>query len=300
VNSERSRDERAQRRERGLPNGGTRPFGWEKDGIAEHPVEMPALRKGVRDALAGVAIKAISRDWSEAKGATVGTSTVRRVLLSERLRGRLADGKPAVWDAVVTDDEAAALRGILTARQRGTNLPTQLQTGLAGCGVCGSTVRGAVNRLGVGCYECSAHPHLRVPREPRDAFVIDLVADYLDREGVQATADTEPLSTRHAALTERLGEIADAFADGEMTREQSRRATDRLRTQLAEVEAALAAMTRTTSLPTSGAQFRAMTRERQRAVLEVLQFRVIFDAPGRGKRYFDPTTIRTEARTSAA
>lgn len=295
VNSERSLAERKQRRERGMPNGGTRPFGFLADCRTPHPREYPALQRGAADALAGVNLTQIAREWSAVKGSTVTSSTVRRVLLSERLAGKLPDGRPAVWDPVVSADTAAALRGLLD-RPATTHAATQLLTGHALCGGCGAPVRGAVNRHRVGCYECSATPHLRVRRAERDAFAIDLIADYLDRERVEAAADTAPLTTRHAALEQRLGEVADAFADGELTREQSRRATDRLRGQLAEVEEQLATFTRASTLPGSGAAFRALPVARQRAVLGALPWRIVLDPPGRGARYFDPVTVRVEPR----
>lgn len=290
VNSERSREERAQRRERGMPNGGTRPFGWQKDGITPHPDEWPALLDGIRDAIAGVSLRQVARDWSAVKGGTVTSTTVRRVLLSERIAGRLPTGEAGVWRAAATPDEVAALRGVL-ARPSPPRSVHCLLTGWALCGLCGAPVHGAVNRLGVACYECAAAPHLRVPREPRDALVLARVAAYLDREAVVTAVDTGPLSARHAALTANLVEVADMLVSGEFDREQAARATAGYRAQLAAVEADLAAAAGAATLPGSGEAFLALDQPRQRAVLERLPWRVRFLSPGRGARTFDAGTV---------
>lgn len=295
VNSERSRDERAQRRARGLPNGGTRPFGWQANGIDPHPTEMPALRRAVEEVIGGKPLRAVARDWSAVKGTRVQTATVRRVLLSERIRGRLPDGQPAVWAAVATEEEGAALRGVLN-RPAPTQNAVQLLTGWALCGVCRSPVRGGVNRLGVGCYECRERPHLRLPREPRDEFVRQLVAEWLDRERLAADVDTRPLQTRLAAIAVQLEEVADMLVAGELDRAQAARATDRLRTQRAAVEVQLAEVAARAAAPATGAAFLSLDTAAQRSVLALLPWRVVMVSPGRGSRSFDPESVLVIAR----
>lgn len=290
--SERSRLERAQRRARGLPNGGTRPFGFEANGVTPREAEYAAIVRGAADVLAGVPLAQVARAWSAAKGSTVAAPTVRRVLLSERVAGRLPDGKPAVWPAVIDADQVVALRALLS-RPVPVRAAEHFLTGLALCGKCRAPVHGAVTRLGASAYTCSAAAHLKVRRAERDAWVQILVADYLDREGLAAAADTAPLTTRHAALTAQLGEVADMLADAELTREQAARASDRLRARLDTVEAELAAATRTSMLPETGAAFLALPTYRQRQVLAAVPWRVILDPPGRGARKFDPATVRT-------
>lgn len=292
VNSERSRAEREQRRVRGRPNGGQRPFGWLPDGITPHPVEWPALARGAEDLLAGVSLARIARDWSAATGRRIRTPTVRRVLGSRRIEGRLPDGRPGVWEPVVDAERAAALRGALAGTHPA--YAQHLLTGWALCGRCRAPVNAAVTHRGKPAYKCSAVEHLRVSRPERDEYVRELIAAYLNREHVETVPDTAPIAARLATTATRLADVAEAFAAGEITRAQTALATARLRAQQEDAERAMAAAARIGALPDTGAVFLALDTARQRAVLSALPWRVVLLSPGRGRKDFNPETVRVE------
>jgi len=119
--------------------------------------------------------------------------------------------------------------------------------------------------------------------------------------------DTRPdvgeLRIRSLALRSRLDSLAVDFADGELTASQLRTATERIRLQIAQLDAALAAAGRVSVLsdlagqPDTAAVWDGLALDRQRAVIDALMV-ITLHPPGRGARTFDPSTIKIEWRTA--
>jgi site-specific DNA recombinase len=118
-------DELAQR---GAYKGGSRPFGFEPDGITHRKAEAKRLRDAAQKVLRGAKLGAIVKQWDKAgvrtaTGAHWRTSQLKRTLLSPRVVGLRehhgqvmtdADGKPvhAVWRPILAADvdKAVALQ----------------------------------------------------------------------------------------------------------------------------------------------------------------------------------------------
>jgi DNA invertase Pin-like site-specific DNA recombinase len=82
-----------QRADDGLPNGGTRPFGFAQDRIAHKPDEAKLIRELVDRFLVTGSINAIANDWNARGIKTVATQDHERFLAGERAKDR----QPTVW-----------------------------------------------------------------------------------------------------------------------------------------------------------------------------------------------------------
>lgn len=329
--SDRYRRAAVQAAQQGRRVGGRRPFGYEADGMTVREDEAALIRAGYAAILAGSTIAALARAWNEA-GLHTGKvgwksgepsrwtrDSVRLVLLNPRnagLRRHLGEvvGK-AVWPALVDEETYYAARAVITDPARRTagpgRLGTRLLTGIALCGVCDQTVMagsGARARRGHDLYRCRSLKHVSRQLDPVEEYVTELVVERLSRPDARdllvdhGRPDAGVLKEKAHALRERLDSLAVEFADDDdMSPSQLRAATRRLRERLAVVEGELADAGRTDVLgplvlaEDVRAAWLALDRERQRAAIDALMV-IRLDPPGRGKRYFDPATVRIEWR----
>ncbi|MGP4112515.1 recombinase family protein [Streptomyces sp. 4N509B] len=174
----RLRDNHRSRAERGVPVGGTRPFGWNADKKTLNEAEAPYLRQAIRDFARGKSLTAICAEWRDAGvKTTLGNDwTLRSLKLTlwnprscgwRRYRGEILrdeEGNPIVgqWETVVSPGEWEAVDALFRARQGravgtgqeiGEVLPENfsqarhLLTGLLRCGrshdgeLCGTALR---------------------------------------------------------------------------------------------------------------------------------------------------------------
>lgn len=306
--SERARRERQQRRERGMPNGGGRAFGFEADRRTPRPAEQELLRQACRDVLAGRSLRSIAKEWdaagvpSPAGAPTWRPATIGDCLRRHRMIGQLPGGEPACWDPVVTEDVWHAVRAVLNDPARRIERgEIRLLTGIARCGHCGSPVNAGITRHGKPTIRCSAVRHLDRAAEPVEDHVADVVLGYLAGQELRPAREEGPttaLATQVAGLRARLDEAAEMFAEGEVTRDQLTRITARLTADLETAEARLAAATGATvldSLPLGLDALRAAwdrgDQEWRRRVLRALDVQVVVHAAGRGAQRFDPATV---------
>jgi site-specific DNA recombinase len=82
-----------QRVDEGLPNGGSRPFGFEADRITHRPEEVVLVKELVERFLVSGSINAVARDWNARGIKTVATIEHERFLAGERK----TDRKPTTW-----------------------------------------------------------------------------------------------------------------------------------------------------------------------------------------------------------
>jgi hypothetical protein len=178
-------------------------------------------------------------------------------------------------------------------------------TGLALCGVCGSTIHGGGSTTrGVRTYRCRAsYGHVGRRAEPVDRFVSSVVIERLSRPDAadllvdHAKPDVDALRERAVTLRERLTTLAVEFADGSLTAGQIKTATESIRAQLAATEAEMADAGRVDLLgPLVRAEdveavWRGLDTSRRRAVIDALTEAVRVMPAGRGRRDFDPDTV---------
>lgn len=282
---ERMKDKHAANRRAGVNHGGPRTFGFRavrpkatRDQTPQvpkvDPGEAALIREAANAVLAyaadpetGRTLTGICRDWNERKiptprGKTWTIQTLRGVLLSPRIAGRVAhegeDAGPAQWDAIVEYDVWLALRNVLNdpSRRSGSagdegRQPKYLGSGLYLCGRdgCGAVVRPGGARAGQRQqYRCTSSAHLIRTAGPVDDFVERVLVARLCREDARAAfsapvavtptqPSTEELNARHAALTSRLETLAEAFAgDDEAEPVEYRAASRKIRERIAAIE----------------------------------------------------------------
>lgn len=194
--------------------------------------------------------------------------SVRRVLTNPRYCGirahRGVEYGPAKWPSIVPEETYRAALVVLRDPARRTGGAgrdgVQLLTGLALCGAdgCRQTVHGGGASHKKPIYRCRTSatpagelphvpgPHVNRLAEPVDDLVERLVIDRLSRPDAHELlvdhdrADVPALRDEANAFRGRLDALAMEFADGELTASQLRVATDRLRAELAEIEAQIA------------------------------------------------------------
>ncbi|RYF60690.1 MAG: recombinase family protein [Comamonadaceae bacterium] len=188
--SARQRLANQQRAAEGKPwSSGFRAFGYALDGTvlegeAEH-VRMAAL-----DALEGTSMKELERRWGSLGLRSVHAKDdsdkgwtargIRNLLLNPRYAGLATyRGKvvgPGAWEPILTEDEHAQLRLLLTdparrtTRRSGGRVAENLLSGIARCESCGDTVN-AKRPHGVSAY-CCIKGCLVTVREEAEAYVV--------------------------------------------------------------------------------------------------------------------------------
>jgi site-specific DNA recombinase len=123
LRSERVKAKMDELAEAGLFSGGTRPFGYERDGVTIREVEAQAVRDWAADILDGKSLAQICRDAKEAgiksaQGKDWHPSTVRNILVAPRTAGlRQHRGETigeAVWEPLLDNGVWMNVKAILT------------------------------------------------------------------------------------------------------------------------------------------------------------------------------------------
>ena len=266
----RQKAQHRQRRERGGQWWSTRPFGYNRDGSL-HEGEAPLMEEGYTRMLTGTATWVGLCSLLNEAGATTTKgkmwtpTTTRQVFLSPRnaaltkVDGDLVRGG---WEPIVDKETwsyALRLIGSPSMNGRGQGTRKGLLTGLVECGVCSATVqvktrstkqRGDRKLYGATCG------HSTAPMAWLDDFVGKEIVKFLVSPAAllmfsYAAKDSgrrDELMRTAEALRRRLDDVADAFASGEVTRDQLRKASAGIRQQLGTVESDLQRVTVPTPL----------------------------------------------------
>jgi site-specific DNA recombinase len=214
---------------------GRRPFGWAEDRLSLHPVEAPAIATAIRDVIAGRSLSSVATEWNanpELRTTTGRKWSNRTVsMLMHRAtnpgfavyQGRILRNVEAEWQPIVTLAEHETVCAVLDSPARKTTpgpRPKHLLTGVAKCGICGSSV---YHRI-VGSHGVRKHRHVLACKQSRN-------------HGNRSAAPIE--RAVEEAVLERLSQ-PDAV---ELFRAKPRKAT---KTATAEIERIRALMERTT------------------------------------------------------
>lgn len=291
VDRKSARQKRAaqQRAERGQSWGSRRPFGFMADQTTHHPVEAGIVRGMYDDFLNGVGQREIVRRLT-ARGVktTMGNDwsqpVLRNFLLNPRNAGlRAYKGEvvsEAAWEPLV--DEATWRATVDRLEGRGgptySRARKHLLVGVATCGVCGEGMRTNYTVAGARQYVCPKH-HVARRADLVDDLVVSTALAILKRTpdvGRRDDAEGRDLLAQAAALRARLESLATEFADGVLTGQQLRTATERTRSNLAAVEGQIARAAEGTALGAlAGASdlhgaWERLGVERQRSAIEAL------------------------------
>jgi DNA invertase Pin-like site-specific DNA recombinase len=328
--SARQRRAQLQAAERGLPAGGPRAFGYERDGLTVREPEAKALRSAYASLLAGRSMVGIARDLDAAGfitarlGKRFNHSAARAVLVNPRnagLRAYRGDIKgKAQWPAIVDEDTWRTANAMLTDSERrrgpGSSARKWLLSGLALCGRCDDgettvkvTYREAdANGRNVRAYRCHKSSHLTREASFCDWRVTERVIARLSRDDARDLLidddreDLAELRVSQTTLRVRLDQLAEQFADGTLTAAQLKAGTERLRTRLADLETRMVHIDRApllADLVTASdvrKAWEAAGLDRQRAIIDLL-YTVTLLPRGPGRKPAELESVRMEAKS---
>lgn len=335
IKSERITAAAVRRARSGRPSGDL-GYGWIKEGIgaaatwSDHPQQAAVVREIVDRLLSGETLRGVTESLNQRgerapKVGTWGKTSVKKLAtresnIAQRIHHR---GQPdeerfdGCWPAIVDrakHEKVVALLGQPARRANRLARPGArrhlLSWGIGECGVCREKLRAVTKRGRHGrpldLYVCDGKGCVGRSEPSTDEVVKELVIgrlalpdalDWLLGDDDEARRWGERVDD----IQRRLGEAADAFADGGITAEQLRRITSRLQPELDDAERQRSQSVVSLDLdtlrplagPTARERWDGMAVSQRRAVLQALGIRVIIERtrPGPG---FDPESVRIE------
>lgn len=287
-----------------------RAFGHTANRAGVVDEEAAAIREAARRVLGGDTLSAVVSDWNRrglttANGGPWRVNSLSSLLVQPRLAGLANDAAPAIVDA----ETHARLVALHAERRKGPRRPTRryLLTGLLRCWRCGGGLRGMPRGRGADLYVCPGPPHggcsgTAVTADHADVAVRDMVLARLDSPalvGAATRADVDPTVATLAGHRQRLDDLADMWAAGEISRAEWVSLKRRLGDQARVVEAEAARQARLAArrvLAGTGRALRrswpAMTVADRRAVLHAVLDHVVVLAAEPPKQVFRPERLQ--------
>ncbi|UXA19818.1 recombinase family protein [Mycobacterium sp. SMC-4] len=329
VKTERLRSTMRQQAALGKYHGGSRPFGYEKDGVTVVPEEAAEIAKAASAVAGGESLRSVVRDLN-VRGVPTATGKVgkwtsqqlRELLLRPRIAGLSSHNGEVVgaaqWPAIIDEPLWRAVVAVLSNPARQTNVGRAgtakwLGSGLYVCGVCDERqMRVSLGKSGadsrIPMYRCNnrdAVPGRHVTRNAvaLDTFVEELVIERLSRPGEverltrrDDTVDTSKLRAEHVEIAERKDELAALFGDGTIDAGQFATASKRLSAREDEITDALAsAGWRSPLAPLAGGDVRelwaGLTLGAKRAILSTVVDIVVLPSKRQPKGCIDPNAV---------
>ena len=322
--SRRIKRKHEERAAAGRPTGGgTRPFGYRPDRLTLEPVEAALVREAAGRVLAGEAVRGIATDWN-ARGITTAAGnawtiqTLRRMLFSARIAGQSElHGEivaPGTWEPIITPEELARLRAILSERTRARSRPVRryLLTGLLRCGLCDAPLVARPQANGDRRYICAKGPgysgcgRMAIRADRVEAFLAAAVLVQLDSPAVAAALATAASAdaasaAEHDALRqdrEQLDELARAYGDKLVTFPEWLAARAPIEARIDAAQRKLSRLSRSVAIdPYVGrsealrAAWGELTLNRQRSIVSALLERAVIRPAVPGRTAFDPDRI---------
>jgi hypothetical protein len=272
--------------------------------------------------LAGDSLRSICSDLNEA-GITTATGrqwtsqTLRRMLMNPRYSGQRAyHGEivaKAEWPAIITARETQQLQATLGDPDRRTNRASRryLLTRLLRCSHCKGTLVARPRDDGSRRYVCASGPNFggcgktTVVADPVEQFITQAVLHRLETPRLPEARRRKPDDAKGAewqAEVERrqtqLDELAELWANGEITRGEWLKARTPLEKRLTVAKKKLAALNRTTVLlpfiddaRLLREQWQTMTLSRQHQIVAATLQHIEVRPAVRGRNRFDESRL---------
>lgn len=236
---ERLRSSQIDRAARGLWRSGKPPFAYRAADAPGHleaaPGEWAAARTAADKLLAGRTATSVARwlndeGWRTRHGKKWTAGTIRTYFTSGVVAGEsIHHGKvvgTGQWPALLSADEAATIRAVLTDPARLTHQGQErrwMLTGIMRCGACGGGLRCQRSRNVCGwSYTCKECGGVSCDQKRTDDFFTDVVLGYLERPDNQlvvSSGDDEnvaDLLVELDQLNDRRAALGRLFAAGEI------------------------------------------------------------------------------------
>jgi len=321
--SERLRRKARESAEAGRPNGGVRPFGYEKDQMTVVESEAAVIRELADRFLAGEATASLTRWLAENEIPTAGgagwqSSTVSQMLKSPRIAGlRSHNGivvGDAMWPAIISPEQhrqIVAMYGRKTPN--GKRSPRRyLLSGLLRCGKCGNKLFSSARR-DTRRYVCMSGPDhggcgkLTIVAAPVEEWIAEAVLMRIDSPAMndalkgRAAADerTGALLAELQADQSQMAELSHLWATKAISSAEWKAAREPIEARVFAAERQLSQITGDHALDGivgHGEELRssweALPLTRQAAIVgAVMDFGTIAGAEGRSTNVVDPNRI---------
>jgi site-specific DNA recombinase len=317
----RKHEELAERGKRS--GGGSRAYGFERDGVTVRESEAVIVRECARRFLAGESIRSICSDLNErgvpaASGGPWSPQTLRRMLGSGRISGQREHKREIItaaeWPAIIDPAQTAQIRARLADPDRRTNKSARryLLTGLLRCGHCGEPLVARPRSGGLRRYACAKGPgfsgcgrtYINAPDV--EAFVVEMILFRLDSPELAAAASSrggEPEAERWQAEIDaarrQLEELATAYGEQQITMAEVIAARKPIEARLSAARRQLGKLSRTAALDgylgnadALRDAWAGLDLSRQRAIVAALLDRVEVGPGRRGYNRFDESRLR--------
>jgi DNA invertase Pin-like site-specific DNA recombinase len=319
--SERIKRQRDQAAKLGRFTGGTRPYGFETDGVTIRPSEAKVVREATRRLLTGESLRSVAmdfnaRDIATCKGGPWRPNDLKSILIKPRLAGLCVHRGEVIgeaeWKPIVDRDDHQRLVRMLTdasrtSSQRGR--PSEhLLSRLCRCGRCGATLWHHTKVSGSPAYKCPDKGKggcngLTIKAEPLEELIAAAVAHRLDSKQTMRALSKRGRSPAGGdndvvAIEHDLEQLAADFGAGTISRREWLAARQPLEQRR---DVALASLDEHVDLGAIevfqrgkdvSTVWRRLDLDRQRAVLNLLIDRIVVNpAAVRGMNAFDPDRV---------
>ena len=302
----------------GVAGGGTRAFGFEADRVTIRPDEGEIIRELAGRLLAGDTLRSLAVDLN-ARGITTPTggrwtpTPLRRMLRSARISGQREHRGEIVataqWPAIIAPEQTTRIRALFDdpSRQATRAVRRYVLKGLLRCGECGAVLVSRPRDDGSRRYVCARGPQYdgcgrcSALAEPLEEFVTEAVLWRLDTPELAATMrgqrEDAPDEWQQQAdeITERLDELAKAYAAGAIAMREWMAAREPLQRRLEDARRKINRDASSSVLaPYAGRggvlrdQWPALNIERRHAVIAAVLAHVVVRPGRRGFNRFDP------------
>lgn len=295
----------------------TLPNGTESVRDVPHPEQAPLVKDAAKRVLAGESLRGIAAAWNSKgikspRGGVWVAASIKQMLKRpsnaglRSLRGEIVGKSNA--DPLYDEGTHTRLLALFEDRSRTTgaigNAPKYLLSAIAVCGLCGGKMRrlmgnhnartGKTTQPAYACRECFK---IRRKQSLVEAVVTGAVVGRLQRPDLLAeltSGDPEAVERSKqelATLEARLSLAADQFADGDITGEQLKRITERIRPQVQAAKRRVeAAMPRNGIMELAGANaaanWEAASIDVQRAMIdELMTVTILPTTPGKSEQH---------------
>lgn len=266
-----------QRADDGLPNGGSRPFGFKHDRITHNPDEAELIREAVKHVLSTGSINSVVRDWNERGVKTVATTEHDRYLAGERdtdrtpttwsqsqlskllrspriagLRKHGADTHEATWEPIIGIETWERLQVVLDNPERRwvRSDHTFPLIGILHCASCRRPL-GQIRRTRGSEYGCrwkGCTSKTNVDAAAVDKYVLGVLLPLCDSPAMrravaheigESAKEAQTLVSANATDEAKVSQLADLLADGSLDPASYAKATKKLRAAIEERQAKL-------------------------------------------------------------
>jgi site-specific DNA recombinase len=259
------------------------------------------------------------RGYLSATGKAWSLHSLRRMLMNPTLSGQRTYRGEIVakgdWDAILTPDQTAQLRGILGNPDRLTRRTVRrylLTGGLLKCSICGASLVARPRGDGRRRYVCAKGPGLSgcggiaIVADVLEAFIVEAILYRLDTPEMAAgLAGTSAIDQEGADLGDALArdasqleELATAYGERAITMPEYLAARKPSEARIDAAKRRRSRITRTAAVdPYVGDSAALRTAwadlplPRQRAIVAAVLDRAVISPAVRGRNFFDPRRI---------